>query len=384
MNLAVNIFYAFFMGCATLLIAYKCNKRYIHKIGKLQEWQIGYILTAMNPVFIIVNSVIAVLEICSAAIVTAGTVEFCENTLNYLATKAQATPTTTTPLSVDAIISTTTLSSLCSIVYTTYDDLINDTVTYTVNAPCATSPLLATTTLSASAAASCAGLASWDSWWAAMRVIRGRDYGIYGRNFFGCLITAIVASFLLVIVWMTQASLNLLMLCRVCTCDVAEEKRKEDRTVLIAQRRSRLATPSVTPGGGAGRHTPLGPAQPSQTGIPRQYGQPPAQQGAAARQEPFPEYAKQVSPPSGSMSPDGGKMTPPEKMPLDSDSDMTASPQQQVIHMLPPPQRRMEPSPRRPTGPEGPVVTSPDTSTSQPSFHQLPPPNVRSPPSRLV
>jgi hypothetical protein len=389
MNLAINIFYAFFIGCATLLIAYKCNKRYVHKIGKLHEWQIGYILTALNPVFLIVNSLIACLEVCGAAVVTAGTVEFCANTLSYLATNAMVTPTTTTLIPASAF-TTTTQSSVCSIIMSTFDPTINDTVTYTVSAPCATSPLLSTTTMSVATAASCAQLQSWDTWWAAMRIIRGRDRGVYGANFFGCLVLACVASFLLAAVWLIQVALNILMMCRVCTCDIAEEKRKDDRTTQIAMRRSRLATPSVTPGGGAGRHTPsqqpLGPTQPSQTGAPRQYAIP-EQQKALSRQEPYPEYgSKTVSP---------GRMTPPMKVPLDYDSDVTdrgaaaaspPPPQQQVVHMMPPPQRRMEPSPKRPTGAEGPVVTtSPDSSaTSPPSYHPLPALQVRSPPSRLV
>jgi len=33
LNIAVNIFYATLMGFATLLIAYKCDKKYAHKIG---------------------------------------------------------------------------------------------------------------------------------------------------------------------------------------------------------------------------------------------------------------------------------------------------------------------------------------------------------------
>ena len=43
--------------------------------------------------------------------------------------------------------------------------------------------------------------------------------------------------------------MNVLMTCRVCSCDVAEEKKKGDKTSIIAQRRSRLATPIATPGG---------------------------------------------------------------------------------------------------------------------------------------
>jgi len=154
---------------------------------------------------------------------------------------------------------------------------------------------------------------------------------------------------------------------RVCTCDVAEEKRKDDRTMLIAQRRSRLATPSVTPGGGPGRHTPqlyttqpMGPGQPAQ-GPPRQYGQPPRDDGTRT-----PEMLPEKRPPSEpeDVSDLSGEKPPPER------------------HVLPPPQRRMEPSPRRPVD-EGPVVVEPAAAVP-PAYHQLPPPTVRSPPSKLV
>lgn len=178
-----------------------------------------------------------------------------------------------------------------------------------------------------------------------------------------------VASFFALAVWIVQLALNVGMMMRVCTCDVAEEKRKDDRTMLIAQRRSRLATPSVTPGGGPGRHTPvlpttqpLGPGQPPQ-GPPRQYGMP---------------YGPRDD---GTRTPE---MPPEKKLPSDSDvtdpSQGVPSPQQYV---LPPPQRRMEPSPRRPVD-EGPIVVEPDTAASPPAYHQLPPPQVRSPPSKLV
>jgi len=178
-----------------------------------------------------------------------------------------------------------------------------------------------------------------------------------------------MASFVVVAVWLVQLALNVGMMMRVCTCDVAEEKRKDDRTMLIAQRRSRLATPSVTPGGGVGRHTPqafgaapqqqpLGPGQPAQ-GPPRQYGLPPP---AAGR----------------------GDVTPPEKkLPSDSDADTSGVAAPPPSYVLPPPQRRMEPSPRRPVD-EGPVVVEPAASPQPPAYHQLPPPQVRSPPSKLV
>lgn len=178
-----------------------------------------------------------------------------------------------------------------------------------------------------------------------------------------------MASFLALAVWVIQLALNVGMMMRVCTCDVAEEKRKDDRTMLIAQRRSRLATPSVTPGGGPGRHTPqlyttapMGPGQPTQ-GPPRQY-PPPA---AGARDD-------------GTRTPE---MPPEKKLPSDSDvTDVSGGPAVPPQHMMPPPQRRMEPSPRRPVD-EGPVIPE-AAAAPPPAYHQLPPPQVRSPPSKLV
>ena len=161
-------------------------------------------------------------------------------------------------------------------------------------------------------------------------------------------------------------ALNVGMMCRVCSCDVAEEKRKDDQTRLIAQRRSRLATPSVTPGGGPGRHTPQ-TFQPSVASVPpRQYGGPPAltkEQEAAGMvpEEDFPE--KKISPPPSEFdtSDQGGMMSP------------------QPSYQLPPVSRRMEPSPRRPAA--EPVT---DGAQPPPGYYQLPPVQARSPPSKLV
>lgn len=173
----------------------------------------------------------------------------------------------------------------------------------------------------------------------------------------------------MVMVWIVQLALNVGMMMRVCTCDVAEEKRKDDRTMLIAQRRSRLATPSVTPGGGVGRHTPqlyptlpLGPGQPPQ-GPPQQYGRAPA-----ARDD-------------GTKTPE---MPPEKKLPSDSEdvTDVSGGQPPPQQYVLPPAQRRMEPSPRRPVNEEPVVIEA--GAAPPPAYHQLPPPQVRSPPSKLV
>lgn len=368
LNIAVNIFYATFMGFATLLIAYKCDKKYAKKIGKMNDWHIAYVLGALNPVFLIVNILITSLELCSASVVAAGTQEFCVNLLKFLSVTARSSPmpsTTTTPLP-----SSTGSMAPCNIVHSVFDADSNSTVMYTLDMCTTSTTPFTTTTLMAHAAQSCSEVQSWDVWWQNMRIVRGRTRGLNGSNFYGCLILVCIASFLVLAVWIVQLALNVGMMMRVCTCDVAEEKRKDDRKMVIAQRRSRLATPSVTPGGGVGRHTPqlfpaapqqpLGPGEPPQ-GPPRQYGLPPP-----ARD-------------------DGGTRTPempPEKKvpPSDSDVDTSGAPPQQYV--LPPPQRRMEPSPRRPVD-EGPVVVEP-AAAPPPAYHQLPPPQVRSPPSKLV
>jgi len=177
-----------------------------------------------------------------------------------------------------------------------------------------------------------------------------------------------VASFVVLAVWIVQLALNVGMMMRVCTCDVAEEKRKDDRTMLIAQRRSRLATPSVTPGGGPGRHSPftqpMGAGQPPQ-GPPRQYGLSPPGRDDGTRTPEMPVEEKKIPSDSDTMDTSAAAASPPQ-------------------HVLPPPQRRMEPSPRRPVD-EGPVVVDSSASAQPPpAYHQLPPPVVRSPPSKQV
>jgi hypothetical protein len=378
MNLAVNIFYATFMGFVSLLIAYKYKIGRSKNLTKLHNWHVAYILQALNPLFLIINILIFVLEVCSVSVVVAGTTSFCKYVFEYLAkSTTMMTQLSTTPIS---LASTTTTQAICNFVYSTIDTLTNETVTYTVNTCTTTFSTASTTTLAIGTLSSCSALQTWSAWWSQMRIIRGRDYGIKGDNFFVCLVMASVASFLLVIVWLIHMAMNVGMLCRVCSCDIAEEKQHSmDQTRLIAQRRSRLATPSVTPGGGPGRHTPQTfqgdlPEKPPQAGaIPRQYQQhqqpsaksPMSPEPRSYQEDDYPE--KKVSPPSSELDL----------------SDRGLSPQPQ--YHLPPVSRRMEPSPRRPAA-EPQVVSSPDTSMLQlpPAYHQLPPVQARSPPSKLV
>jgi len=111
----------------------------------MNDWHIAYVLTALNPVFLIVNILIMSLEMCSASVVAAGTQEFCTNVLKFLS--ATVTPgTTTTPLPSTSLGSTVP----CSMVHSVWDLNTNETVTYTVNM-CTTTALTTTTIAHAAA-----------------------------------------------------------------------------------------------------------------------------------------------------------------------------------------------------------------------------------------
>lgn len=83
-----------------------------------------------------------------------------------------------------------------------------------------------------------------------------------------------LASWILTGVWTLQLILNIAMTCKRCSCEIAEEKRKPDNTLVIAQRRSGIATPLRS-----GTHTPghmtptsYGPGQQPQMMKPPQRG----------------------------------------------------------------------------------------------------------------
>jgi len=109
---------------------------------KMKDWHIAYVLTALNPVFLIVNILIASLEVCSASVAAAGTNDFCVNVMDFLsATSLSTSPlsTTTTPLP-----RSTSSMEPCNIVHSVLDLDTNSTVTYTINM-CTTTPLTTTT-----------------------------------------------------------------------------------------------------------------------------------------------------------------------------------------------------------------------------------------------
>jgi hypothetical protein len=122
-----------------------------YNASKLHRWHVAYILTALNPVFLIVNILILALEVCSVSVVVAGTTQFCKYVFDYL----QRTTTTFSPPSTSTtttgLPTTVTTSALCNFVFSTIDELTNETVTYSMNT-CTTTMM--TTSTSAAAKAS--------------------------------------------------------------------------------------------------------------------------------------------------------------------------------------------------------------------------------------
>ena len=81
-------------------------------------------------------------------------------------------------------------------------------------------------------------------------------------------------SWLTVIIWFVQLGINFSQVCRKCSCEVAEEKKKYDKSMIIAaQRKSRMATPIGTPGGGGLGNVPYGQPMPQPYQPVPQYGQ---------------------------------------------------------------------------------------------------------------
>ena len=99
-----------------------------------------------------------------------------------------------------------------------------------------------------------------------------------------------VFSFILLVLWTLQLVLNFGQICTRCSCEKAEEKVKLKTTAIIASRRSRLATPSMTPGG---RHTPVPIGQSMPPFRPLGAGPPPPHSGSMSLQShQYPAYSQ--------------------------------------------------------------------------------------------
>lgn len=124
------------------------------------------------------------------------------------------------------------------------------------------------------------------------------------------------------IIWFSHLVLNVFMSCRICSCEVAEEKRKPDKSMIVAQRRSRLATPIGTPGG---RYTPGGLNQPMAM-MPSVPSGPPQEPYYPAKTPPLPDPGL---PPY--------RVTPPQevKTPLPSTPEQTSPHSMSVLKEKP-------------------------------------------------
>ena len=130
--------------------------------SKLHNWHVAYILQALNPLFLIINIIIFALEVCSVAVVVAGTSTFCKYVFEYLAkSTTMVTQMSTTPSSLAP--TTTTPAEICNFVYSTLDTLTNETVTYSINmcTTSATTLSTASTTTLAIGALSRSVIAVW-------------------------------------------------------------------------------------------------------------------------------------------------------------------------------------------------------------------------------
>jgi len=107
----------------------------------MNDWRIAYTLTALNPVFLIVNLLIMGLEMCSASVAAAGTHDFCVNVLEFLSITSRP-GSTTMPTTTPMASSTSTVP--CSMVHSMLDLDTNSTVTYTVNMCTTTLPTTTT------------------------------------------------------------------------------------------------------------------------------------------------------------------------------------------------------------------------------------------------
>ncbi|ELU13556.1 hypothetical protein CAPTEDRAFT_229237 [Capitella teleta] len=198
-NVGLTIIYSFTMGLFMLMVVWPREPKYHKIIGDLDDHHIRYVISGVNPVFIVINSIVTFVVICMAGTLTGGFIRTCDWTV-------QAMQEMDYLKEVDKQGEMYTPDFRCIDAQSKID-------------------------------------------WANMKIVRGTSRGVNGTQFFNCFITATIAAWVLAVVWVLQLTICVLAGCMVCSCEVAEEKRKMDKTWKEAQRRSRLATPIGTPGG---------------------------------------------------------------------------------------------------------------------------------------
>lgn len=217
--------------CVAVPKRFPFAREYADHIKGLETHEQSFLVHAVNPVLIIVNTIIWVLVLTSAVVLTVGFGKFCSWTSTALAKEGV--------------------------------DL-----------------------------GSCANAQDLD--WSEFVIIRGESAGVKGDNFYTLLFIACIADWILLALWTFQWALNFSQSFTMCSCEIAEEKRPVDKTMLIAQRRSRMATPIGTPG----NWTPGGRYPPSM-GAPSVASGPPARQGFSQQQHLQPPPQQQAYRPVG-------------------------------------------------------------------------------------
>ncbi|KAI0239123.1 hypothetical protein LSAT2_010132 [Lamellibrachia satsuma] len=204
-NLAINVFYGTLMGLFMLAAVWpRTDSSQFNKVGAIMQWNLKHMVLGVSPVMTVITMVIIGLELTSAVLLTSGLSKFCSWLMESMAEKGTELKTCAAGQGID---------------------------------------------------------------WMQFRIRNGYTHGVYGNSFYTCLVLSSVSAWALLVIWTLQLVIYSYRSCNCCSWEIAEEKRKPDRSWLIAQRRSRMATPIGTPGG---RHAPVqyGQPMPHPTQIP--------------------------------------------------------------------------------------------------------------------
>lgn len=165
--------------------------------------------------------------------------------------------------------------------------------------------------------------------WTRFTIIGGYSRGVWGESFFTCLMIALIANWLLVIVWGTLWFMQIMQLCYACAWEVAHEKRmpaskfsKAAIKRLNASSASGAMTPRnlgaqsfavpgyITPAQRPGGMTPLRPVYGVPQGQPMVRMAPPASMNMSMQRMAPPPGFVMASPPGYAMGPPPGQMMP--------------------------------------------------------------------------
>jgi len=183
-SIGICIIYAFLMSFFTFIVVLPRTTLKADYVGLIQARHSTFILKSMNPVFLVINVLIAFIMFISAIVITVGFAQFCNDL---------------------------TASKM-------FTDHNNGTSCYQAQDP---------------------------EIWKGIHVVGGSE-NPRGHNFYTCLTIAMIGAWAEFIIWFVQMLLNFRYCCRGFTCGVAYEKQRVNKSQQVA--RSRMATASHTPG----------------------------------------------------------------------------------------------------------------------------------------